>query len=105
MFVLLYADDTVLLATNVKSFRKILKSYGDYCKEWDIDINANKSKIMVFGKHTKNTKFYINEEQIEIVKNFKYLGITFTNNIDDLLKQWEKFLLINALVVVVVLGL
>ena len=35
---------------------------------------------MIFGKHKKNVNFYINDKEIEIVKNFKYLGITFTNN-------------------------
>ena len=36
LFILLYADDTVLLATSVKSFRKQLKAYGTYCTMWDI---------------------------------------------------------------------
>lgn len=80
LFILLYADDTVLLANSVKSFKKLLKAYGDYCKTWDIEINVNKSKIMIFGRHRKQTKFYINEIEIEKVNEFKYLGITFSKN-------------------------
>ena len=80
LFILLYADDTVLLATSVKNFKKLLKAYGEYCKNWNIEINVDKSKIMIFGRHNKRIKFYINEFEVEVVKEFKYLGIIFTNN-------------------------
>ena len=80
LFILLYADDTVLLATSVKQFRKILSEYGNYCKLWNIDININKSKLMIFGRHRKENKYYINDIEIEVVKEYRYLGITFTKN-------------------------
>ena len=80
MFILLYADDTVLLATNVRSFRKLLKGYGTYCKKWNIEINETKSKVMIFGRCRRGTQFYINDVELERVKSFRYLGLTFTNN-------------------------
>ena len=36
LFILLYADDTVLLSTNIRKFRKILKEYENYCALWNI---------------------------------------------------------------------
>ena len=70
MFVLLYADDTVLLANNVKQFRKILTEYNSYCKDWGLKINVDKSKIMIFGRSTPVLKFHIDNSEMEIVKQF-----------------------------------
>ena len=80
LLVLLYADDTVLLANNVKQFRKILKEYSSYCENWGLKINVDKSKIMIFGRSKTGIKFYINNSEMEIVKQFRYLGITFSKN-------------------------
>ena len=80
LFVLLYADDTVLLASNIRKFRQILKEYENYCALWNIEINFNKSKVMIFGNQRKNIHFTMNNIELEIVKNYHYLGITFTKN-------------------------
>lgn len=80
LFILLYADDTVLLATSISKFRKIMKEYENYCALWNVEINFSKSKIMIFGTQRKNVQFHMNNIELEIVKEYHYLGITFTKN-------------------------
>ena len=42
LFVLLYADDTVIFATDEKSFQHCLNMFHEYSKLWKLDINYNK---------------------------------------------------------------
>lgn len=54
----------------------------EYCNKWKLTINVAKSKVMVFrrgGQLPRNMAFYFNGQPIEIVKEFKYLGIVFTS--------------------------
>ena len=82
MFLLLYADDTILLAESREDLQLLLNTFSEYCLEWKLKINVNKTKALIFSKERiENTlKFYINNEEIEIVKNFKYLGVIFARS-------------------------
>ena len=46
---LIYADNVALLAPSVKGFCILLNACNDYCIEWDICLNARKSKLLYFG--------------------------------------------------------
>jgi hypothetical protein len=78
----LYADDTILLAESREDLQLLLNTFSEYCLEWKLKINVNKTKALIFSKERiENTlKFYINNEEIEIVKNFKYLGVIFARS-------------------------
>ena len=47
---LIYADDVAILAPSVKGLCILLNACNDYCIEWDICLNARKSKLLYFGK-------------------------------------------------------
>jgi hypothetical protein len=47
---LLYADDLVLLSETDKGLQESLDALGTYCKTWGLEINIDKSKVMVFNK-------------------------------------------------------
>ena len=47
---LFYADDMAILSPSIKGLQQLLDICGSYCQEWDICLNAKKSKIMYFGK-------------------------------------------------------
>lgn len=49
LFVLLYADDTIVMSDNIKDFQEMLHIFNDYCKKW-------KSKISIEKKNTKKLK-------------------------------------------------
>lgn len=81
LFVLLCADDTVILATDEKSFQHSLNIFHDYSKLWKLDINYDKTKILVFGtRNDDRFDFKIGENKISICKEFKYLGVVITKN-------------------------
>ena len=47
---LLYADDTVLLADNQTNLQNALKCLADYCDDWKLDVNTEKTNIVIFSK-------------------------------------------------------
>ena len=104
IFVMLYADDTILLAASAEDLQVQLNAFGEYCDNWKMKMNVNKTKIMVFGfgKLRQNLKFTYKNVDIEIVKQFNYLGVIFTKTCnfdvskkhlsDKALKACTKFL-------------
>jgi len=79
---LLFADDAAVFAYSPESLQNILNQIQDNCSIWGLKLNTNKTKSMIFerGRHTSHD-FYINDQKIEIVKSFKYLGVhLFKNN-------------------------
>ena len=79
LYILLYADDTIILADSEISFQQSLNSFNTYCEEWKLTINKEKSKVMIFGaRKTDGFNFYIGETKLEIVNAYKYLGTYFS---------------------------
>jgi hypothetical protein len=81
IFLLCFADDAVIFAKNPESLQSMLNDIENYCNIWNMKINVNKTKIMIFenGRHT-NYNFFIYNSPIEIVSSFKYLGIHLFKN-------------------------
>ena len=80
---LIYADDVLLLSESKEGLQSCLDSLNVYCDYWKLRINTEKTKVMVFsaGKiKTDNIKFTLNKSDIEIVDNYKYLGILLSYN-------------------------
>ena len=77
LFVILYADDTVLMAESSADLQNQLNSFQDYCSIWKLKVNTDKSKVMVFsrGKLPRNLNFSLNGKKLEIVNSLNYLGI------------------------------
>ena len=82
LFLLLYADDTILLSETSTDLQLLLDKFCFYCTKWKLKININKTKVMVFSKCRipDTLKFFINNEELEIVKSYKYLGILFSKS-------------------------
>ena len=80
LFILLYADDTALLAETANDLQTQLDAFYEYCNLWKLKVNADKTKVMVFGngRLPQNLSFSYDNLNLEIVKNFNYLGIIFT---------------------------
>ena len=52
----------------------------EYCKTWKLNVNSEKNKVIIFNENTNDYKkrFTIGNKPIENVKEYKYLGETFT---------------------------
>ena len=79
--VLLYADDTAIICDSPEEFQITLNNFVDYCKIWKLNINYDKTKIVIFGVRNLNKyRFKMENTVIEIVKSYKYLGVLLSNN-------------------------
>ncbi|KAK3096812.1 hypothetical protein FSP39_003531 [Pinctada imbricata] len=100
IFLLLYADDTVILADTPENLQLTLKAFERYCEHWKLKINVDKTKVLIFEKRRNRTvrNFFLNEIQIEVVDSYCYLGILFNYNgnflkaRNHLVRQAEKAL-------------
>ena len=48
LFVILYADDTVIMSETKEDLQKQLDVFSEYCKFWQLKVNVEKTKILVF---------------------------------------------------------
>ena len=82
LYILLYADDTIILAESVLSLQRALNSMSEYCKQWNLRVNPEKCKIVIFsrGRARNNPVFMYNNKSIEVVHEFVYLGVKFSSN-------------------------
>lgn len=56
LFILLYADDTVIFSENEIDLQKALDQFKLYCETWKLNINVNKTKVMIFSKGRPKNK-------------------------------------------------
>ena len=55
--VLLYADDTAIICDRADELQTTLNNFVSYCKIWKLNINYDKTKIVIFG--ARKTDIYI----------------------------------------------
>lgn len=80
LLILLYADDTVLMSESAEDLQNQLNAFSKYCAEWRLQVNVDKTKVVIFskGRRNKNMFFTYNNNMLEIVNEYKYLGINFS---------------------------
>lgn len=78
--ILLYADDTTILAESAEELQKGLDSMKMYCEYWSLTINADKTKICVFSSRNCEVVFNLDGHPLETVKHFSFLGVTFSSS-------------------------
>ena len=69
----LYADDMVEGADSIGRLQKIINLLSTYCDDWGLQVNLEKTKIMVFrngGVLKKNESWFFKGNKIEIVSFF-----------------------------------
>ena len=75
--ILLYADDipVVLISESKDGLQNCLKTLSDYCTAWQLEVNTNKSKILVFNSNGKSflNEFVYNGINLQTVKQYCYI--------------------------------
>ena len=71
-----------MIANDAESLQTSLTHLSEYCQKWKLTINIDKTKIMIFSKTqwNGNFKFQYEGRDLEIVQEFKYLGVIFNYN-------------------------
>ena len=79
---LLYADDLVLVSRTAEGLQKNLNRLGAYCKQWKLEVNLSKSKIMCLSRSGELTDatFCYNDAPLEQVQSYCYLGMELSSN-------------------------
>ena len=68
----------VLLSDNPSYLQNSLNALCNYCNRWDSEVNAEKSKIVVFiGPLHRVARWTYHNVDIEVVHDFNYLGTVF----------------------------
>ena len=81
LFILLYADDTVILSESAEDLQLGLQAYAEYCSIRKLEVNVAKTKVLIFSKaKIPNYEFKYKVEILEVMSEFKYLGILFSKN-------------------------
>lgn len=92
---LMYADDLVLVSKSAAGLQTCLDRLQNYCDKWDLTVNLDKTNIMIFnksGRVLKGYTFKYNNHEVEIIDNYKYLGIIFkpSGSFTEAIKQLGK---------------
>ena len=53
MYILLYADDTIVMSESANELQKALDALGKYCDLWDLTVNTSKTKVVVYSIEVK----------------------------------------------------
>ena len=98
---LIYADDLVIMSTSAEGLQQCLNKLATYCNKWKLQVNLKKTKVILFnrqGSLIKNHNFLFKSNNIEVTKQYKYLGFIFscsgstiavvTNLINQARKAW-----------------
>ena len=83
LYVLLYADDTIIMAESPNELQLALNALSEYCTQWKLKINVDKTKIIRFSKRPMQCPvhdFFLNNEKVEVVNSYVYLGTTISSN-------------------------
>ena len=82
LYILLYADDTVLLAESPKDLQNSMYLMEEYCYLWKLKINASKSKYTVFsrGEIRNRLEICFGENKLDVFDHYKYLGLNCNFN-------------------------
>ena len=82
LFVLLYADDTIIMAESRSELQAALNGMSHYCKMWKMEVNTLKTKVVVFGRRKGNHEadFIFGNTKVSVVSEYTYLGILMSCN-------------------------
>lgn len=81
LFLLLYADDAIIMSETAVGLQNGLNVLSEYCTRWKLQLNTDKTKIVVFragGRLRANESWKYNEFNLEVVSYFVYLGLAFS---------------------------
>ena len=65
---LFWADDLVLISTTKYGLQNQLNVVNDYCSDWKLTLNAEKTKIVIFNKTSATLKKHQIHYDGELIK-------------------------------------
>ena len=90
----MYADDVVILSESALGLQEKLKKLEAYCADWGLNVNIDKTKVMIFNKAGRvfKSNFVFQNATIECVSTYRYLGFTFFCIWDLFIREVELYI-------------
>jgi len=88
LFLLLFADDVVLLSSTIYGLQKRINALQEFCGNYHLTVNLDKTRVVVFkngGILSRTEKWYFDGNQLECVSSYTYLGVIFSKTL-----SWNK---------------
>ena len=86
VFLLLFADDIVLISDSVVGLQNQLNTLYDSAKGLGLVVNLDKSKVVVFrggGFLAEHERWTLGASRLEVTNEYKYLGLVFTSRLSS----------------------
>ena len=84
IFVLVFADDIVLLSDTVPGLQNQINSMQAAADRLGLRVNVHKTKVMSFrlgGHMAGHEKWYLKGQRLDVVSAYKYLGVTLSTKL------------------------
>lgn len=80
-----YADDTIMFADTIEGLQKLMNKITEVSSSYGLDINANKTKVIIITKEqiSSNARIIVNQVRIERVTQCQYLGTCINESWDN----------------------
>ena len=77
LYLLLYVDDTIIMAESATELQDCVNAVSHYCKLWSLKINTTKTKVLIFskGKTRKIPTLSFNGTHLDVCFDYVYLGV------------------------------
>ena len=90
ILIVLFADDVVLLSYTVVGLQQQLNILRDTAKKLGLVVNLQKSNVVVFrndGHIAAREKWFYDGMKLEIVSQYKYLGVIFFYSVNIFIRS------------------
>ena len=77
-----FADDLMATCHSQSLLQDFINRFTKAAKTWGLEVSTTKSKVMIqqSGSPSTPASFFINDNQIEVVPHFQYLGSILSND-------------------------
>ncbi len=91
---ILFADDHILCSELPEGLQRVIDDLYQYCSKWHLILSLTKNKVMIFnGRKINQHNFTFNDNLIEVVKEYKYVGTIFSTNSQNAFKKNSSHLI------------
>lgn len=89
--ILMYADDIVITAESAEDLQVMMDELAAYCRMWDLEVNLDKSEVMIMkkggGKIKDMEKWVFDGNVVRVTKKYRYLGVSLVPSL-----RWNEHL-------------
>ena len=91
---LLLADDLALISETRAGLQRLLNGFSNFCKQWHLVVNMDKTKFSVFNKHlalkTNTDEILYNGQPVEETTDYIYVGVNFSTSKNRFLQHFKN---------------